>query len=490
GGGGFGGLRGVVTVAADVFGVGSAGVLAGRLVRVLGLVAGDPGLRVGEVCVLEEGERRRVVEEWNETGVGVSGLLVAELFAERVVGAPESVAVVCGDVEVSYGELDARANRLAWCLRGMGVGAETVVGLCLPAGVDVVVAVLAVWKAGGAYLPLDPDYPAERIAFMLADARVPVVLGTSDVLDDLPAGHVRMIALDDPMTQAMLSASPATDPGVPVPAGGLAYVVYTSGSTGVPKGVQVTHGGLAGYVSVVGGRLGLGEVGGRYLLLQPVVTDFVNTVLFSALVSGGVVYVLDRDACMDPVVVAGCVEGWGIDVLKVTPSHLGALAEGVGLGRLVPRRVLVLGGEASSARWVGEVLAAAGERVVVANHYGPTETTVGVAAVVLSEGLVGEGVPVGAPLGNVRAYVLDEFLQPVPVGVVGELYVGGVQVARGYVGRAGLTAGRFVADPFAVDGSRLYRTGDVVRWRGDGLLQFVGRVDDQVKIRGFRVEPG
>jgi acyl-coenzyme A synthetase/AMP-(fatty) acid ligase/acyl carrier protein len=259
----------------------------------------------------------------------------------------------------------------------------------------------------------------------------------------------------------------------------------------VPKGVLVGHGALANYVGWVPARLGLGGAGCRYGLAQAPVTDFGHTVMFTSLATGGVLHVLPAQAAADPVAVARWVAGQGLDYLKVVPSHLAALASGPGgLGAVVPGRVLILGGEGAAAGWVAGVVAAAGGRRVV-NHYGPTETTVGVLTAVLTAGrLAGGSVPAGSPVPGVRVYVLDRSLGLVPEGVAGELFAGGVQLARGYAGRPGLTAERFVADPFAGDGSRMYRTGDLARWRDDGLAEVLGRADDQVKVRGHRVEPG
>src|ERR1039457_6457181 len=369
------------------------------------------------------------------------------------------------------------------CRGAGGGGAEWVVGVCLGRGAQMVTAILAVWKAGGAYLPVDADQPVERIAFMLADSRVAVVLGTEAVLENLPAGRVQLIAVDDPMVAAALAARPDRCPAV-VAGGQAAYVMYTSGSTGRPKGVVVTHAGLANYVAVMAGRLGLGAAGGRYGLLQSVVTDLGNTMVFTSLATGGALHVLDAAAVTDPVAVAAFVAAGRIDFLKVVPSHLAALGGAGGLERLMPARSLVLGGEAAPPGWAAQVLAAAGECAVF-NHYGPTEATIGVIAGRLSAGGV---VALGAPAGNTRAYVLDQYLCPVPAGVAAELYVAGAGVARGYVSRAALTAERFVACPFEA-GQRMYRTGDLAQWTAAGDLVFAGRADDQVKIRGFRVEP-
>ncbi len=444
------------------------------------------------LSVMDAAERDRLLVGWNGGAVSVPAGLVPGMVAGQVAGVPDVVAVACGGVQVSYGELGARAARLAGYLAGVGVGRESVVGLCLPRGVDMVVAVLAVWQAGGAYLPVDAGLPAGRVALMLADAGVSVLVGLAGVLDELPAGRVRSVALDDPGVAAAVSAVAGGGPAVVVAAGQLAYVMYTSGSTGRPKGVGVTHGGLASYVASVPPRVGLAGAG-RFAVLQDQVTDLGNTVVFGALATGGTLVVAPEAAVTDPVAMAGFVAAQRVDGFKVVPSHLAALGAGPGgLGAVLPRRVVVLGGEAASPGWVGEVVAAAGAGRVVVNHYGPTEATIGVCAAGLDgPGVAGGVVPIGSPVPGVRVFVLDERLALVPAGVAAELYVAGAQLARGYVGRAGLTAARFVADPFdAAGGGRLYRTGDVVRWTAGGQLVFVGRADEQVKIRGFRVEPG
>ncbi|MFB9443152.1 amino acid adenylation domain-containing protein, partial [Dactylosporangium vinaceum] len=467
------GVRGAVSVSADLFDEPAARAFAERLVRVLEALAADPDAPVSAVDVLDGAERRRILREWGPGPAAEAGAGVLERFAVQVARTPDAVAVVAGEETLTYAELDARAGRLGNYLAVAGVGPDCVVGLCLPRGVRTVVAVLAVWKAGGAYLPLDVDAPVQRQAFMLADSRAVLVLGTAAVLDELPVGRVRMVDFDEAMgAQSPDAAAAAVRPDH------LAYVIYTSGSTGRPKGVAVTHAGLAGYVEAAVERLELGGAGRRYGLLQAAATDLGNTILLASLTSGGELHIADADTAMDPAAMREFVTVHQIDHVKIVPSHLAAL------GPVLPRRSLILGGEKAPAALVEGLLAIPGGPVVF-NHYGPTETTIGVVAVRLAPGAV----PIGRPLAGVSAFVLDAGLRPVAAGVVGELYIAGTQLARGYLRQSALTAARFVACPFA-PGERMYRTGDLVRWTADGQLLFEGRADDQVKIRGFRVEPG
>ncbi|GLY85075.1 non-ribosomal peptide synthetase [Actinoallomurus iriomotensis] len=466
------GIGGLITGAADLFEAASVERIADCFVRVLSAVVETPSLRMSALDLLDSAERARVLVEWNDTAVDVPAVSVLELFEAQMARTPDAVAVVADGAEVSYAELDARASRLAHFLRSQGVGVESVVGVCLPRGVEMVIAILGVWKAGAAYVPIDPQQPAERIAFVQADSGAVLTITSEEVLDDLPAGRHRLVAVDDTLTGMQVAGMPDQAPRVSVSPGQAAYVIYTSGSTGRPKGVAVTHGGLANYVVTVPSRVGFGA--GRYAVLQGQATDLGNTVVFASLTSGGQLHILPEEMVTDGAAVRSYLAEQRIDFVKVVPSHLAALGAGV-----LPGEALVLGGEAASAELVAELLAVGCD---VFNHYGPTETTIGVATARLSA-----GAPIGTPVANTRLYVLDEWLRPVPVGVTGELYVAGVQVARGYVGRPGLTAERFVACPF---GGRMYRTGDLARWTVDGQLAFAGRADDQVKVRGFRVEPG
>ncbi|MFC5157068.1 amino acid adenylation domain-containing protein, partial [Streptomyces amakusaensis] len=432
-------------------------------------MAADPDVRLSEITVLDEVERSWVVSEWNDTALPVEADTFLDLFAERVASVPEVPAVRCGGDVLSYGELDGQANRLARYLVAAGVGRERVVGLCLPRGIDMVVALLAVWKAGGAYVPLDPEYPSDRLAYMVADSGAVLVLGA-----EIPGIDVPVVRLDE------VGAGSAEPLGVSVSPDQLAYVIYTSGSTGRPKGVAVAHGGVANLALAMRPALGVAE---GVVALQFASFSFDAAVLDVAvtLAAGGTLAIASGEERREPEALAEMIRTSGVEVASVVPSLLGVLDPAAVPGV----RNWVLGAERLNAdlasRWL------AGSRVW--NTYGPTEATVITTAVPLDAGMTPDDQPpaIGSPIGNARVFVLDGFLQPVPVGVTGELYVSGDGLARGYAGRADLTAERFVASPF---GGRMYRSGDLARWSADGQLWFAGRADEQVKIRGFRVEPG
>ncbi|WHX16504.1 non-ribosomal peptide synthase/polyketide synthase [Streptomyces malaysiensis subsp. malaysiensis] len=469
----------------DVFDETAAQRFLDRFVRVLHALVADPELPVGRIDVLDEAEVRSVLWDWNDTVCEVPGRSVVELFEERVVRSPDAVAVVAGGVSLSYRELDVRAGRLAGLLVGRGVGPECFVAVALPRSVDLVVALLAVWKAGAAYLPLDTEYPADRLAYMLQDAAPTLILTTDELADVVPdVDDIPRVLLDAPETVEELSRTAGEGPIASRAPSHAAYVIYTSGSTGRPKGVVVPQGPLANFVVAMAGRFGLsGE--DRLLAVTTVGFDIAGLELFVPLLSGAAVVVAERDMVRDPAALCGLVSAERISVMQATPSLWRAvLAEDASV--LSGVRVLV-GGEALPA----DLAMALAERAEsVTNMYGPTETTIwSTAWPVTSEAA---GAPrIGRPIANTRVYVLDGGLRPVPAGVPGELYIAGEGVVRGYHGRSGLTSERFVADPFdRTGGGRMYRTGDLVRWTAEGELEYLSRVDDQVKLRGFRIELG
>ncbi|HEY0216964.1 MAG TPA: amino acid adenylation domain-containing protein [Cellulomonas sp.] len=487
-----GALVGRVEYSLDVLDEAVARCVARALLHVLRAVVHDPTAAIGDLPLMAPHERRetlllgRAAPLVAPAGAPVAG--VPDLVREQVRLRPDALAVRTERRAVTYAELDRRTARLAHRLRERGVGPGAVVGLCLDDGLDVVTAVLAVWRVGAAYLPLDPGHPAARSAFLLRNGGAGVVLAAPSTRAALPEDRAAdAVVLRDGEVDA--PGPVPDDPDAAVDGEDLAYLIHTSGSTAAPKGVEVRHRNLVSYVTAVAARVGLGRPGDRYGLLQPPVTDLGNTLLFVSLATGGELHVLDRAHVTEPSAVAAFVADRRLDHLKIVPSHLVALSVGRGVADLFPARTLLLGGEAPPAALVADLLAVAGDRAVV-NHYGPTETTVGACTCRLEPRHLAEGVlPVGRPLPGVDVYVLDERREPVPVGAVGELWIGGAGVARGYVGQPGLTGERFVPDPSGAPGALLYRTGDRARWRADGELVFLGRRDSETKVRGFRVDP-
>jgi amino acid adenylation domain-containing protein/non-ribosomal peptide synthase protein (TIGR01720 family) len=457
--------------------------------RLLAGAVADPDCRVSALPLLSADEERQLLVGWNDTRTEYPrAACVHALFEEQVRRTPEALAVLHEGVALRYRELNERANQLARRLRALGVGPETVVGLCLERRPELVVGLLGILKAGGAYLPLDPTYPAERLAFMLRDARVPVLVTLERIADELPSQGEQLVCLD--ADEEALAHEDTSNPEVPVTAGNLAYVLYTSGSTGRPKGAMIEHRGVVNYLSWCTDAYRVAEGSGAPVH-SSISFDLTVTSLLSPLVAGRAVTLIPEDDRLEGLAKA-LLSKADFSLVKLTPTHLRLIARQLDAAALAGQaRALVIGGEALTAEalepWRTH---APGTRLI--NEYGPTETVVGCCVHEIEPGGERAGaIPIGRPIANTRLYVLDEHLRLVPVGVPGELYIGGDGVARGYLDRPELTAERFVPDPFGdVPGARLYRTGDRVRRLPDGVLDFLGRGDEQVKVRGYRIELG
>ncbi|HEX2091425.1 MAG TPA: amino acid adenylation domain-containing protein [Longimicrobiaceae bacterium] len=452
--------------------------MLGHLVALLEGLAARPEGRLGGVPLLSEEERSRVLDGWNRTARECPGeLCVHALFAAQAARTPDAVAVAFRGRTLTYAELDREANRIAHHLRGLGVGPETRVGVCLERTLDLPAALLGVLKAGGAYLPLDPAYPAERLAFMVADAVAPVVLTHSHLAERLPAGATCVVPLD--AERERIAAAPDTAPESGVMPENLSHVIYTSGSTGTPKGTMIRHRSTAVLLHWLRETVPAEE---RAASLGSTSINFDVSVaeIFGTLCWGGTLVLVEN-----ALELAALPEGTEVRLAAMVPTAAAELLRGGGIPRSV--RALNLGGEALPAE-LARGLYALGHVDTIRNLYGPTEDTTYSTASVVPRGA--DRVTIGRPVANTRAYVLDARLEPVPVGVAGELYLAGDGLARGYLERPELTAERFLPSPFGPAGSRMYRVMDRVRWTAAGELEYLGRTDHQVKVRGFRVELG
>ncbi|MEV7731881.1 amino acid adenylation domain-containing protein [Streptomyces sp. NPDC088921] len=473
----------------DLYDETGARTLLDRFAVVLAQLAGDPSRRVGAVEALLPGEREQL------TGAGIQGggaahptvpaAALTDLFARQAARTPDATAVVHGDTRLTYAELDALATESASALAARGAAPERLVALALPRSTDLVVAILAVLKTGAAYVPLDPEYPAERLGYMLGDSAPVLLLTTRDVAPGLPATAVPVLTLED-------EGTPGRDADLPSLTGDhLAYVIYTSGSTGRPKGVAVPHGNVVRLFDSTRHWFDFGS-DDVWTLFHSYAFDFSVWELWGALLHGGTLVVVPHEVSRDPHEFLRLLARERVTVLNQTPSAFGELvradAELPYVSAELSLRHVVFGGEALDVTPVAEWFTRhAQDGPALVNMYGITETTVHVTGLPLTRERC-DGI--GEPIPDLRAYVLDAGLRPVPPGVAGELYVAGAGLARGYLGQPGLTAGRFVADPFGAPGERMYRTGDLARRTADGQLEYAGRADDQVKIRGFRIELG
>ncbi|MGP3635801.1 amino acid adenylation domain-containing protein, partial [Streptomyces sp. 24-1644] len=488
-----GGIGGYLEYATDLFDAATARALSARFARVLTLAVTEPGRAISDLDPLAPGERDHLLAQGRGAEQPLPARTAPEAVREWAAHTPHAVAVRDAHTSLTYAELDARADTLAHILRERGAGREGTVAIAAPPSVDTVVAMLAVSRAGAAYLPVDPQYPPARIRHMLDDARPVLLLTTTDVHPDLPVCDVPWLALDD--REARPTGHTASLPVAPRPADP-AYVIYTSGSTGRPKGVVVPHAALANHMAWMARHLAITQED-RVLARTSSSFDASVWEMWLPLMNGAEVCVLPPGANTEPRTLVSWMSRFGVTVAQFVPSHLTlVLTEAAHTAPLPGLRAVLCGGEPLPRALADDV--AELWRAEVHNLYGPTETAIDATAHRVggqensgaADGTPYETVPIGSPVDTMRAYVLDGRLRPVPPGVTGELYLSGPNLARGYLDRPGLTAARFVADPFDGTGVRMYRTGDLVRWNRHGLLDYVARADDQVKLRGFRIELG
>ncbi|HYQ49853.1 MAG TPA: amino acid adenylation domain-containing protein, partial [Pseudomonas sp.] len=478
-------LRGAFTYATDLFDAARIERLRGHFLRLLADCAERPDTALGDLAMLDSAEQRQVVEGFNATTVDYRQPQCLQVLIERQAAAtPHATALIADGVELSYAELNVQANRLAHYLRRRAVGPEQLVGIFAERSQAMVVALLAVLKTGAAYVPLDPDLPDQRLAFMIEDSGAGLLLTQQHLLPRLPAGEREVLCLDG--DAARFADSPDSNPSLLSQPDQLAYCIYTSGTTGRPKGAGNSHAALCNRLQWMQATFALD---GRDRVLQKTPFGFDVSVweFFWPLMTGATLVMAPPGAHRDPAELKALIAGYGISVLHFVPSMLQAYMASESLAACPSLRLVMCSGEALPLDLQQRFLAQSDAGLH--NLYGPTEAAIDVSHWACHDAPGLGSVPIGRPIANLRLYVLDGQLQPVASGLPGELYIGGVGLARGYLGRPGLTAERFVADPFG-HGGRLYRTGDLARWRDDGAVEYLGRIDHQVKIRGLRIELG
>ena len=446
----------------------------------------EPRKPISQLEIVGEKEREQLLVHWNQTQREFTGSkCLHERITQQAELTPDAIALRYQDQALTYQQLNEQANQVAHYLLQQGVTTETLVGICLDRGLEAIISLLGILKAGGAYVPLDPGMPKQRLSLMLEDAPVAMILTRSEWEEALPE-TVSKLYWD---TQASLfDAYPTENPTVKIKPNQLAYVIFTSGSTGKPKGVAVEHEAIMNYVDGIRNRFPLPEKE-SYATVSGLTADLGNTAVFGALCTGGTLHIFSQEQVSDPIAFTEYCQRYPIDCLKIVPSHLAVLLATGNAAEVLPRKQLILGGETTNWDLIRQVREIAPHCQII-NHYGPTEATIGALTYAVSEEEIATTtVPIGYPLPNTEVYLLDRQLKPVPIGVPGEIYLGGKGLARGYYNQPELTKERFIPHPFQRN-SRLYQTGDLARYHSDGRLEFLGRVDQQVKIRGFRVELG
>jgi amino acid adenylation domain-containing protein len=476
----------------QAFDRGTVELLAEHLAVLVSSVTHRPSAPIGEVGILGATHRRQLLVDFNQTAARYpQDRCIHELFEEQAVRTPERTALVYKGQKYTFAQLNTKANQLARAMRRRGIVADKTVGLFMDRSAEMIIGLWGILKAGGAYVPLNTDHPKARLAHQLTESEASVVVTKQALLDRLPECAGQIVCFDRDRLE--LEAEEPTNLGRVNGPGDRIYVIYTSGSTGLPKGVATTHRNIVNYTDSICRKLQVSTDGGlSFAMVTTVCADLASTCIYPPAVSGGCLHIIPEDVALDPTLYARYAVDYPIDVLKTAPSHLSALLNSVDAAGILPRRYLIVGGEACSWQLVQKVSELS--RCTMINHYAPTETTCGSLTCDIAKSTMARElaavVPLGRPIGNTQLYVLDDRLQPVPIGVAGQLFISGDGVSRGYVHQPGLTADRFVPNPFSENGgARMYRSGDLVRYLPEGSVEFLGRLDDQVKIRGFRVEP-
>ncbi|MUG97754.1 amino acid adenylation domain-containing protein, partial [Scytonema sp. UIC 10036] len=458
--------------------------MSGHFLTLLEAIVANPMEHIGQLPLLTPAQQHLLLVEWNNTQLDYpSDRCIHQLFEVQVQRTPDAVAVVFENQQLTYDELNSRANQLAHYLRSLGVSADTLVGICVERSLLMVVGLLGILKAGGAYLPLDPEYPTERLSFMLEDAQVSVLLTQQQLVESVPQHQARVVHLDTDW--GLICESSHENPITGVQASNLAYVIYTSGSTGQPKGVMLSHSNLCNHMSWMQATFSLTE---KDKVLQKTPFSFDASVweFYAALLVGGQLLIAQPGGHTDSAYLLRLIAQQQVTTIQLVPSLLQMLLEHGGIETCYSLKQVFCGGEVLPMSLVKGLLSKL--NVNLHNLYGPTEACIDATSWDCKQQMYGQFVPIGRPIANTQIYILDQYLQPVPVGVPGELHIGGAGVARGYLNRTELTKERFIPNPFG--SGRLYKTGDLARYLQSGDIEYLGRIDTQVKIRGFRIELG
>jgi amino acid adenylation domain-containing protein len=464
--------------------------LAAQFQRLLVSAITHPETSISQLDIISECDRLQLLYEFNNTVTDFpQNQLIHQLFEAQVEFTPDNIALIDENQQLTYSQLNTRANDIAHYLQQLGVKSETIIAICLERSIEAIVAILGILKAGGAYLPLDPSFPTSSIQARLADAQAQILLTDSAISQQHPTLSAPVTLCLDTIT-ADIPQPNTQNPHSHLTTANLAYVIYTSGSTGKPKGVAIEHRQILNYLYSIQQRLELPNHG-HFALVSTLAADLGHTSIFPALCFGGCLHLISPDIATNGQALAEYCRQHPLDCLKIVPSHLEALLTSPSASALLPKVRLILGGETCNWQLIQKIQSLNPQCRII-NHYGPTETTVGVLTYEITQiNCNSPTVPLGKPLANTQVYVLDTQLQPVPLGVAGELYIGGAGLARGYLNSPELTAEKFIAHPFNEQPqTKLYKTGDLVRYQFDGNLEFLGRIDNQVKIRGFRIELG